>query len=117
MVFRSGWGSGIGMGDRWCRALGVASALGAACLILSLFLPLLATQCQAAAAAGVEASGKIRIAFAGDSIVDNYWSGIERIVDANLDPRMETGFGNPGAGRATEISRWPHSSMQAQSKV
>jgi hypothetical protein len=84
MVFRSGWGSGIGRDDRWRRALGAASALGAACLVVSLMLPLVATPCRAAATAGAEASGKIRIAFAGDSIVDNYWSGIERIVDANL---------------------------------
>src|SRR5580700_5230406 len=77
MVFRSGWGSGIGVDDRARRALGAASALGAACLLLSLVLPLFSTPCRAATAAGAEASGKIRIAFAGDSIVDNYWSGIE----------------------------------------
>ena len=58
MVFRSGSGSGIGVGDRWRRALGAASALGAACLILSLLLPLFSTPCRAAAAAGAEATGK-----------------------------------------------------------
>jgi uncharacterized protein len=101
MVFRSGWGSGIGMGDRRRRAFGAASALGAACLVLSLFLPLFSTPCRAAAAAGGDATSKIRIAFAGDSIVDNYWSGIERIVDANacLKNTIELGrFARNGTG-------------------
>jgi uncharacterized protein len=101
MVFRSGWGSEIGMGDRWRRAFGAASALGAACLVLSLFLPLFSTPCRAAAAAGGDATSKIRIAFAGDSIVDNYWSGIERIVDANacLKNTIELGrFARNGTG-------------------
>lgn len=101
MVFRSGWGSGIGMGDRWRRAFGAASALGVACLVLSLFLPLLSTPCRAAAAAGGDATSKIRIAFAGDSIVDNYWSGIERIVDGNscLKNTIELGrFARNGTG-------------------
>jgi uncharacterized protein len=101
MVFRSGFGSGIGMGDRWRRAPGVASVLGAACLILSLLLPVVATPCRAATAAGTEATGKIRIAFAGDSIVDNYWSGIERIVDGNpcLKNTIELGrFARNGTG-------------------
>jgi uncharacterized protein len=101
MVFRSGFGSGIGMGDRWRRAFGAASALGAACLILSLILPMFSTPCRAATAAGTEAAGKIRIAFAGDSIVDNYWSGIERIVDGNpcLKNTIELGrFARNGTG-------------------
>jgi uncharacterized protein len=101
MVFRSGWGSGIGMGDRWRRAFGAASALGAACLVLSLFLPFFSTPCRAAAAAGGDATSKIRIAFAGDSIVDNYWSGIERIVDGNscLKNTIELGrFARNGTG-------------------
>jgi hypothetical protein len=101
MVFRSGWGSGIGVDDRARRALGAASALGAACLLLSLVLPLFSTPCRAATAAGAEASGKIRIAFAGDSIVDNYWSGIERIVDGNpcLKNTIELGrFARNGTG-------------------
>jgi hypothetical protein len=101
MVFRSGWGSGIGMGDRWRRAFGAASALGVACLVLSLFLPLFSTPCRAAAAAGGDATSKIRIAFAGDSIVDNYWSGIERIVDGNscLKNTIELGrFARNGTG-------------------
>jgi len=101
MVFRSGPGSGIGMGDRSRRVLGAASALGVACLVLSLILPLFSTPCRAAAAAGAEASGKIKIAFAGDSIVDNYWSGIERIIDANqcLKNTVEIGrFTRNGTG-------------------
>jgi len=101
MVFRSGSGSGIGMGDRPRRAPGAALALGAGCLVLSLILPLISTPCRAAAAAGAEATGKIKIAFAGDSIVDNYWSGIERIVDADpcLKNTIELGrFARNGTG-------------------
>src|ERR1700722_14774947 len=101
MVFRSGWGSGIGMGRARKLALGAASALGGACLVLSLILPLFSTPCRAAAATGTETSGKIRIAFAGDSIVDNYWSGIERIVDGNpcLKNTIELGrFARNGTG-------------------
>ncbi len=101
MVFRSAAGSGIGMGDRPRRALGAALALAAACLVQSLILPLAATPCRAAAAAGGEASGKIKIAFAGDSIVDNYWSGIGRIIDANpcLKNTVELGrFARNGTG-------------------
>jgi hypothetical protein len=97
MIFRSG----SGIGDRPRRALGAASALGAACLVLCLFLPLFSTPCRAAAAAGADAPGKIRIAFAGDSIVDNYWSGIERIVDGNpcLKNTVELGrFARNGTG-------------------
>jgi len=93
MVFRSAIGSGAG------------AALGAACLALGLMMaPLAATPCRAAAAAGAagaEASSKIRIAFAGDSIVDNYWSGIGRIVDANacLKNTVELGrFARNGTG-------------------
>jgi hypothetical protein len=101
MVFRSGAGSGVGMGDRSRRALGAALALGAACLVLSLILPLVSSPCLAAAAADADATSKIRIAFAGDSIVDNYWSGIERIVDGNpcLKNTIELGrFARNGTG-------------------
>src|SRR5450755_2198940 len=99
MVFRSGGGSGIG--DRPHRALGAAAALGAVCLVLSLFLPFFSTPSRAAAAAGADTASKIRIAFAGDSIVDNYWSGIERIVDGNpcLKNTVELGrFARNGTG-------------------
>ena len=114
MVFRSGWGSGIG--DRWRRAVGAAAALGAGCLVLSLMLPLAATQGRAATAAGADAAGKIRIAFAGDSIVDNYWSGIERIVDANpcLKNTVELGrFARNGTGltRGDRVY-WPREIMR-----
>src|ERR1700692_763880 len=101
MVFRSGSGSGIGMGNRPRRALGAASALGAACLILSLLAPLAVTPCRAAAAAVAEASSTIKIAFAGDSIVDNYWAGIGRIIDPNpcLKNPVELGrFAKNGTG-------------------
>jgi hypothetical protein len=63
--------------------------LGAAAAVLwvglFLALPLSSTAAMAAGTttAEIDAAGKIKIAFAGDSIVDNYWSGIERIVDAN----------------------------------
>jgi uncharacterized protein len=89
------------MGDRSRRALGATSALGAVCLILSLILPLAATPGRAAAAAVAQASSKIKIAFAGDSIVDNYWSGVGRIVDANpcLKTSIELGrFARNGTG-------------------
>jgi hypothetical protein len=97
MVFRSG----SGIGDRPRRALCAASALGAVCLVLSLLLPLFSTPSRAAAPAGADAPGKIRIAFAGDSIVDNYWSGIERIIDGNacLKNTVELGrFARNGTG-------------------
>ena len=44
---------------------------------------------------------KIKIAFAGDSIVDNYWSGITRVIDADtcLKGRVELGrFAKNGTG-------------------
>jgi hypothetical protein len=56
------------------------------------------------AAAGPAAAGpdqKIRIAFAGDSLVDNYWSGVTRIVaaDACLKDVVELGrFARNGTG-------------------
>src|ERR1700724_2390406 len=99
MVFRSGSGSGIG--DRPRRAVGAVSALGAVCLGLSLSRPLFSPPCWAAAAAGADTVSKIRIAFAGDSIDDNYWSGIERIVDGNpcLKNTVELGrFARNGTG-------------------
>src|SRR5580693_7850288 len=107
MVFRSG----SGIGNRPRRGLGAASALGAVCLVLSLLLPLFSTPCRAAAAAGTETASKIRIAFAGDSIVDNYWSGIERIVDANpcLKNTIELGrYAKNGTGLARgDRLYWP----------
>jgi uncharacterized protein len=101
MVFRSAAGSRIGTRG-WSRgAFRARPALGAACLVLSLLAPLVPTPCRAAPAAVAEASGKIKIAFAGDSIVDNYWSGIGRIIDANacLKNTIELGrFARNGTG-------------------
>jgi uncharacterized protein len=57
-----------------------------------------------AAASGLSAAGqgpKIRIAFAGDSVVDNYWSGMTRVVAANpcLRSTLELGrFAHNGTG-------------------
>lgn len=48
-----------------------------------------------------DSSPKIKIAFAGDSIVDNYWSGITRVIDADacLKGRVELGrFAKNGTG-------------------
>jgi hypothetical protein len=71
-------------------------------LALSLFLPLGATVSLGAAGDAVAQAGvKIKIAFAGDSIVDNYWSGMTRIVDANpcLKQTVELGrFARNGTG-------------------
>jgi hypothetical protein len=71
-------------------------------LALSLFLPLGATVSLGAAGDAVaQAGAKIKIAFAGDSIVDNYWSGMTRIVDANpcLKQTVELGrFARNGTG-------------------
>ncbi len=71
-------------------------------LALSLFLPLGATVSLGAAGDAIaQAGAKIKIAFAGDSIVDNYWSGMTRIVDANpcLKQTVELGrFARNGTG-------------------
>jgi uncharacterized protein len=77
----------------WLRAAGVA---------LWFWLPAGATPGNAATAA-VETPppAKIRIAFAGDSIVDNYWSGVGRIIDGNpcLKNTVELGrFARNGTG-------------------
>jgi hypothetical protein len=87
MGFRSG---------SWLRA-------GGALLLVALWLvlPLGATPGVAATAQNDAAAVKIRIAFAGDSIVDNYWSGVGRIVDANacLKNTVELGrFARNGTG-------------------
>jgi hypothetical protein len=52
-------------------------------------------------AAAAESAAKIKIAFAGDSIVDNYWSGISRIIAASSCMRntVELGrFAKNGTG-------------------
>jgi hypothetical protein len=64
-------------------------------------LPHGATPGVAATAQNDAAAVKIRIAFAGDSIVDNYWSGVGRIIDANacLKNTVELGrFARNGTG-------------------
>jgi uncharacterized protein len=58
-----------------------------------------------------EAITKPRIAFAGDSIVDNYWSGITRFVEANSCLKDAVEFGR-FAHNATGLTRgdrvyWP----------
>jgi hypothetical protein len=86
--------------------------LGAAGAALWLVLPLGATPGMAATTAQNDAaSAKIRIAFAGDSIVDNYWSGVGRIIDANpcLKENVELGrFAHNGTGLARgDRVYWP----------
>jgi uncharacterized protein len=76
-------------------------SLAAGGLIVSLLLPPFPAPSRAAPATGADAPAKIRIAFAGDSIVDNYWSGIGRIIDANpcLKTSVELGrFARNGTG-------------------
>jgi uncharacterized protein len=68
---------------------------GFACVLMT---ALFATACFAATG---NAGSKIRIAFAGDSIVDNYWSGITRVIDADscLKGTVELGrFAHNGTG-------------------
>jgi hypothetical protein len=77
------------------------SWLRAAAALLLVALPLGATPGMAATAQNDAAPVKIRIAFAGDSIVDNYWSGVGRIIDANacLKNTVELGrFARNGTG-------------------
>jgi uncharacterized protein len=52
-------------------------------------------------AAAAEPAAKIKIAFAGDSVVDNYWSGVSRIIGASacLRNTVELGrFAQNGTG-------------------
>jgi hypothetical protein len=54
-----------------------------------------------AAPSAAEQGPKIKIAFAGDSVVDNYWSGMTRVVAANpcLRSTLELGrFAHNGTG-------------------
>jgi uncharacterized protein len=74
------------------------------------FLLLIAAAAQAAlgirgagAAANATGDHKVKIAFAGDSIVDNYWSGAEKVVAADtcLNGMIELGrFAKNGTGLA-----------------
>jgi hypothetical protein len=91
MVYRSGIGSWLSAA---CVAVWLAPAAVSPGAIVS---PAMA----ATAAAVGEATAKIKIAFAGDSIVDNYWSGVGRIVDGNpcLKNAIELGrFARNGTG-------------------
>jgi hypothetical protein len=59
------------------------------------------TLLRAAAEPAPEIKSKIKIAFAGDSIVDNYWSGVTRVIAANacLKTGVELGrFAHNGTG-------------------
>jgi hypothetical protein len=92
MVCRSGIGS-------WLNAVGLALWLAPAVVAPPAMVSLPAMAATAAAVG--EATPKIKIAFAGDSLVDNYWSGIGRIVDANpcLKSTVELGrFAHNGTG-------------------
>jgi hypothetical protein len=56
---------------------------------------------RASAATPATAGQSVKIAFAGDSIVDNYWSGVAKIVSANacLKANIELGrFAKNGTG-------------------
>jgi uncharacterized protein len=75
-------------------------------LFLSLFAPALISF-----TAHAEADTKVRIAFAGDSLVDNYWSGLSRLVAAdaclrtNLDLRH---FSRASSGLSrSDFVNWP----------
>jgi hypothetical protein len=76
--------------------------LGAAIGALGALVYVFSAPCQAAAgAAAGDGPAKVRIAFAGDSIVDNYWAGIGRIIDGNacLKDTVELGrFAKNGTG-------------------
>jgi hypothetical protein len=89
-----------GLSRRWCGArtlLTAVSESAVAVLLLSFALACVATAVPAAA----ESDRKIRIAFAGDSLVDNYWSGVTRIIADNacLKDVVELGrFARNGTG-------------------
>jgi hypothetical protein len=65
----------------------------------------------AGAAANAAGDHKVKIAFAGDSIVDNYWSGAEKVVavDPCLNGMIELGrFAKNGTGLARgDRLYWP----------
>jgi hypothetical protein len=78
-------------GPRQWTARGIRAAL----------LPVCFAFLSGSPAVSVEAGAKIKIAFAGDSIVDNYWAGITRVVDADacLKNTLELGrFARNGTG-------------------
>jgi uncharacterized protein len=72
-----------------------------ATLAFALLVAASPTLLQAAAEPTSEIKSKIKIAFAGDSIVDNYWSGVTRVIAANacLKSGVELGrFARNGTG-------------------
>src|SRR5271169_2045217 len=69
-----------GMTRRWLWRLCTTAVISRRAIWVAGVTTCLALSPPAAALAD---GGKIKIAFAGDSIVDNYWAGITRIVDAN----------------------------------
>ena len=92
MVHRPGENSWLGRFVRSHVAVGVAG--------LTLWLAF-GIHLSASFAATGDANSKIKIAFAGDSIVDNYWSGMTRVVDASscLKNGVELGrFAHNGTG-------------------
>jgi len=96
------------MGFRSGRGCWLGAALGAAGALLPLFS---APGMAAAGAAVADAPAKIRIAFAGDSIVDNYWAGVGRIIEGNpcLKDAVELGrFAKNGTGLTRgDRTYWP----------
>jgi hypothetical protein len=70
-------------------------------IIAVLAFGILAAWAPSPARAGAEPDSRIRIAFAGDSIVDNYWSGMTRVIAANacLKTSVDLGrFARNGTG-------------------
>jgi uncharacterized protein len=91
---------------RKCRALILASLVGlTAAMLAGIGVRV------SGAAANAAGDHKIKIAFAGDSIVDNYWSGAEKVVAADpcLNGMIELGrFAKNGTGLARgDRLYWP----------
>jgi hypothetical protein len=89
-----------------CHSLLFAAALSLAAVALAVVgVP------GAGAAPNVAGDHKVKIAFAGDSIVDNYWSGAEKLVAADtcLNGMIELGrFAKNGTGLARgDRLYWP----------
>lgn len=84
------WGGGIFLqgdcatgGQSYSPIRVAAARLGAACRI-GVTSVLVIAACSVSSGAGAAGPGtKPRIAFAGDSIVDNYWLGVARYIEAN----------------------------------
>src|SRR5215472_16085050 len=99
---------GCPMGFRSGRGCWLGAALGA----VGALFPLFSAPGMAAPGTAVgDTLAKIRIAFAGDSIVDNYWAGVERIIDGNacLKDAVELGrFAKNGTGLTRgDRTYWP----------